>query len=170
MTTHTMADVRERIAACGPNSVLDLRGWEIEGDLNLCGVRCWAVLLDCAEIGGDVWIGGAEIGGCSIGEIEADHAAILDLAPDEVSALRAALVEGRIDGSCYKGACCCLVGTLTAAGASGLPRDSGRPAERWYMMIAPGHVPARNGAASLAVAWIDRWAERRALAAGGPDV
>jgi len=141
---------------------------DVGGDVWLPGADIGGdVLRAGATVIGDVWLSDATvIGGSTLSEIEADQATILDLAPDEVPALRAALVAGQVDGSCYEGDCCCLVGTLTAAGAVDLPRDSRRPAERYYQMIAPGHGCDRNDAARLAVEWIDRWTAQRAAEGG----
>ena len=96
---------------------------------------------------------------------------MLDAAKDEVPALRAALVAGTVDGSCYHGACCCLVGTLEKARGGGdgcvIPRDASRPAETWFFGIAPGHTPANNEFARLAVQWIDEWTAAGAAAQKG---
>ena len=76
------------------------------------------------------------------------------------------LKAGKIDGSTYGDgkACACLVGSLAHAdGLSGtaLDHNSGRPAERWFMMIKPGDLPgAKTGggfAAGKALEWAEGW-------------
>ena len=87
---------------------------------------------------------------------------VLLRAPAEIPGVRAALIEGRVDGSTYSGECACLVGTIgnvrrveyTALG-NGLKPDSTRPAEQWFMLIRKGDTPETNQASALAVAWLD---------------
>ena len=127
---------------------------------------------------------GADLRGADLREalypIRLDVWAVLDQAPSEVAGLRAALASGNVDGSVYKGACACLVGTIaTVRGcdvdALDIRADSSRPAEQWFMPIRKGDAPADTGAeptiegvfrATLAVQWIDEWrASREAIAA-----
>jgi cytoskeletal protein CcmA (bactofilin family) len=95
----------------------------------------------------------------TVEEIEEDHAKVLALAtPDEVAALRSALVAGKIDGHIYEGECACLVGTIEKAGKrKDMPRDSARLAEKWYMAISKGNTPKTNCFSRLAVEWIDNF-------------
>jgi hypothetical protein len=106
---------------------------------------------------------------------------VLDQAPHEVAGLRAALVEGRVNGSTYEGECACLVGTIAnvrgvTIDTVGIPQSASRPAEQWFMPIAEGDKPTdldpdaakradevSEGVfrASVAVQWIDEWAESR---------
>jgi hypothetical protein len=82
------------------------------------------------------------------------------------------LRAGEVDGSTYgaRNGCACLVGTIAMAqGEIGdsLDHNSGRPAERWFMMINPGDVPGKvdeNGketgggfAARKALEWTLDW-------------
>jgi uncharacterized protein YjbI with pentapeptide repeats len=115
--------------------------------------------------------------------IKLDFWAVLDQAPAEVGGLRRALVEGRVDGSTYRGACACLVGTIAnVRGVTvdsdelGVPCDAGRPAEVWFVPIREGDLgvddPSKaadgEGAwrASIALGWINEWMEsRRAVVA-----
>ena len=90
--------------------------------------------------------------------------------PNELDALREAIIAGRINGSSYSDDCGlgCLAGTL--AKARGVERYSGTsietagvtfhadaasPRERWFMMIKPGYTPETNQAAKLALEWVD---------------
>ena len=87
---------------------------------------------------------------------------VLLRAPAEIAGVRAALVEGRVDGSTYSGECACLVGTIgnvrqvdyTQLG-NGIKPDSGRPAEQWFMSIGKGDTPETNQCSALAVQWLD---------------
>ena len=112
--------------------------------------------------------------------IRADVWSVLDAAPAEVAGLRAAVADGRIDGTVYQGECACLVGTIAKVrgvdvyddAAIGLPRNGSRPAEQWFIPIRRGDLPvdlttltepATEGVfrASKALAWIDQWTESR---------
>jgi hypothetical protein len=84
---------------------------------------------------------------------------------EEISAVRAALVEGRIDGGTYYGECACLIGTIANArgcdvyslGSLGPAPD--RPIEHLFMRISRGDTPQSNPIAKLIVQWIDEWRE-----------
>ena len=92
-----------------------------------------------------------------------DMWAILLFAQAEVTGLKKALVEGKIDGSVYNGECACLCGTIANIRKCDYKKldhinpDSSRPAERWFMGIKPGDAPAKNDMAKLAVAWIEEF-------------
>jgi hypothetical protein len=110
--------------------------------------------------------------------IKIDFWAVLDQAPAEVAGLRKALVEGRVDGGTYTGACACLVGTIANvrevpvdSDEFGIPCDADRPAEMWFVPIREGHCAVVDlsqavegeGAwrASMALRWLDEWVELR---------
>lgn len=103
-------------------------------------------------------------------EVRRDLWAVLDQAPAEVPALRAALIGGEVDGRVYKGHCACLMGTIANARgvdpAAEFDCDPERPAEDWFWPIEPGDVPGENGEgpcrAATAVRWIDEWTRARA--------
>jgi hypothetical protein len=87
--------------------------------------------------------------------------------PNELEALRLAIIEGRINGSTYSGDCACLAGTL--AKARGLTQyagaditngitfhaESSSPRERFFTAIRPGGTPEKNPVAKLALVWVD---------------
>ena len=88
--------------------------------------------------------------------------------PNEIEALRAAMIEGRIDGSTYSGECACLAGTLAKArgydhyngddidlGTLTFHAVSFSPRERWFAMIRKGDTPETNQAAKIALGWLD---------------
>jgi hypothetical protein len=92
--------------------------------------------------------------------------AVLSASPAEVPALRDAIAGGRIDGSCYTGSCCCLVGTLAKARGCkeyeipGLQPSAGRAAEAWFTAIKPGQTPDEHEHVKLTLAWVDDWLSR----------
>jgi len=97
----------------------------------------------------DLWLTLSDIGG----PLEAQHT---------LAKLRAGQVNGSTYGSANE--CACLVGTI--ANAKGVDyhdvdRNSDRPAERWFLMIAPGDKPEDETgggfAAKMAVEWIEQW-------------
>lgn len=108
--------------------------------------------------------------GATLAHIQADHAAVLALAlPNEIAALRTALVAGKVDGHMYDGECSCLVGTLEKAGGrKPVQRDSSRLAEKWYMAISAGHTPQTNSFSRLAVEWIDAFTAAAQPVTQGP--
>ncbi len=97
-----------------------------------------------------------------------DLVKVLDAAPVEVPALLAALREGRIHGTMYRGDCACLMGTIANARGcdyleiEGLTPDSERPAEILFFAIRPGHTPALNPVAKVVEGWIVEWMAKQA--------
>ena len=77
---------------------------------------------------------------------------------DHADALLVALRAGRVDGLTYYGEC-------TIARASGIEHDeipgvtpdAGRPAERWFTRIRPGHVPDLFPVAALTWMWVEEF-------------
>ena len=85
-------------------------------------------------------------------------------APKEINGLRNALVEGRVNGSIYEGACACLKGTIANIRqchyeelGAGMVCDSSLPAEQWFAMIKEGDTPENNQASRLSVEWLDEF-------------
>lgn len=106
---------------------------------------------------------GASLYGANLTPIKSDLWTVLSAAPAEVRELRQALIEGRVDGSCYEGECACLVGTIanirhtTYRDMPGIIPDSNRPIERFFLGISKGDTPATNQCSALVVEWIDEW-------------
>ncbi|HEV8462101.1 MAG TPA: pentapeptide repeat-containing protein [Gaiellaceae bacterium] len=169
----------------------DLGGADL-GGAYLRGADLGDAYLRGADLG-DAYLGGAYLGGADLGDADlggadqealkargaifdghldpkADLWAVLDLAPAEAAALRTSLLEGKVNGSVYKGACACLVGTIANArgchydAIPGLVPDSSRPAERWFLSIRPGRTPQNSSKVRRTVEWIDEWAKLRAEA------
>jgi uncharacterized protein YjbI with pentapeptide repeats len=151
----------------------DLRGANLS-DANLRGADLRDADLRDADLRGadlrgadlrDADLRGADLRDANLSPIKADYFDVLLRAPREIPALRAALVAGKVDGSCYEGACACLVGTIAnARGAqydalgSGLAPNSSRPIESFFMSITSGDTPETNQVSKLAVEWLDEFA------------
>lgn len=106
----------------------------------------------------------ADMRDANMRSFQADIWMILSQNRAEVPALLDALRSGRVDGSTYSGSCACLVGTIANArgvNVADLECDSGRPAERWFMMIKAGDKPGDDSgggfASAKAVEWVEAW-------------
>ena len=139
----------------------NLRGADLSradlSDANLRGAD-----LRGADLRG-AYLRGANLRGADLTPIRDDVWAVLSACPVEVPGLRAALAEGRVDGSTYSGDCACLVGTLANArgcdvdALTTVKPDANRPAERFFLGIANGDTPATNQFSALALGWVDEW-------------
>jgi hypothetical protein len=145
------------------------------GDANLGGANLRDANLGDANLRGanlrGAYLGDANLRGAYLGTFKVDIFDILLRAPKEIVAVRSALVEGRVNGSVYSGACSCLVGTIaTARGVeyrelgSGIEPNSSRPAEQWFMQIKEGDTPENSSAVKLTVEWVDEFLELLAAA------
>jgi hypothetical protein len=119
----------------------------------------------------DADLSGANLSGANLRGFRADFWDVLLRAPHEIAGVRAALVEGRVDGSTYSGECACLVGTIANVRqadyselGNNLNPDSGRPAEQWFMGIRKGDTPETNQQSKLAVEWLDELSGLLAIA------
>ena len=139
---------------------------------NLGGAYLDGAYLDGADLraanlrGAD--LGGANLSSANLGYFKQDLIAEVLRLPDELEALRLALVEGRVDGSTYSGECSCLAGTLAKArgieeydgttievGAVAFHASPYSPREQWFSMIRPDDKAEDNQAVSLAIEWVD---------------
>ncbi len=108
-------------------------------------------------------LSGANLRGANLRPIRDDLWAVLSSVPAEVPALRAAIMDGRVDGSTYNGTCACLVGTIANARGCdyneipGLSPNSSRPIERFFLAISPGNTPENHEPSRLALTWVDEW-------------
>ncbi|MCA8251799.1 pentapeptide repeat-containing protein [Burkholderia sp. AU31624] len=118
-------------------------------------------------------LSGADLSDAYLLPIKADFIEVISQAPREVPALIDALKAGRVDGSTYSGECACLVGTIANArgidvdsAELGIPKDSSRPVERFFMAIRKGDTPETNAASKLALEWAETWldTQRKAFA------
>lgn len=129
---------------------------------DLCEANLYHANLAGANLYG-AHLHGADLAGANLTPIRDDLWAVLSAAPREVEGLRAAIAEGRVDGSTYEGKCSCLVGTLAnvaGIGYDSLPLvkpNSFRPAERFFLGIRHGDTPDNNQFSRLALEWVDTW-------------
>jgi hypothetical protein len=113
-------------------------------------------------------LAGANLAYADLTDIRDDLFSVLSACPGEVAGLRGKILSGEIDGSCYEGACCCLVGTIgklrrcSYDEIPGVSPNSARPIERFFLAIKPGHTPDNNPIARMVVRWIDEWVAERA--------
>jgi hypothetical protein len=131
-----------------------------------------ADLQDARIVGANLWqtdLRNVNLREAILEPIRADLIAQILKLPNELDALRTAIVEGRIDGSVYCGSCACLAGTLARARGDlqyqggdieiapdliyGV--DASSPRETWFTAIDVGDTPETNQAAALALEWVD---------------
>ena len=162
------ADLRLTVGALEEGQRLHLR-WRRWQDgrwrLNLDGANLARANLD-----------GANLDGANLADVRDDIYEVLSHAPDEAPALLAAIREGKVDGTVYRGACACLVGTIAnargidvdALGAIGIPMNSERPAERWFLAIQKDQTPTTNPIAAITARWIEEWIAARPVTQAAP--
>ncbi len=121
-------------------------------------------------------LSGSNLRDSNLRPIRDDLWAVLSSAPAEVSGLRAAIAEGRINGSTYEGTCACLVGTLANVrhckydAMPSLAPNSSRPIERFFLSIRKGDTPETSQFSKLVLEWVDEWmATMRAAFAPGRE-
>jgi len=143
-------------------------------DVNFAGTGLRNTQLTAARLASDLKsaeftntvLRGSNLRTAELENIREDLWAVLSVASHEVSAIRAALVEGRIDGGTYYGECACLIGTIgNARGCDVYSLGSLRPApdrpiEHLFMRLDRGDTPQTNPVAKLIVQWIDAWRTR----------
>ena len=133
------------------------------------GVRA---ILDGASLDGASLVGARLVGArldrarldrARLDPIKADVFKILETAKSEVPGLLAAIKDGRIEGSVYKGDCACLVGTIANLRNQNVYKmpdivtDTERPAERWFLAIRNGDTPENNPVSAISAQWIEEW-------------
>jgi len=103
----------------------------------------------------DAYLRGADLRGADLRQFKHDVWSVCLYAKDEIANLLKSIQEGRIDGSCYEGECCCLCGTLEKGLSKKLNiRDASSPAEQWFSMIKEGDNPSNNFASEMAEKWV----------------
>jgi hypothetical protein len=139
-------------------AALSLRGADLSG-ADLRGAD-----LSGADLSGAV-LRGAVLRGAVLSPIRDDYWLVLLNAAQEIPALREALVNGKVDGSVYDGACACLVGTIANArkccfnSLVNIKPNSRRPIERFFLGIDQGDTPETSQFSKLAVQWLDEFVE-----------
>ncbi|MCA7900721.1 pentapeptide repeat-containing protein [Burkholderia cepacia] len=175
------ANLRDADLSGADLSGADLRDANLSGanlrDADLSGADLSGADLSGADLSGADLSGAdlrdANLSGADLLPIKADFIEVISQAPREVPALIDALKAGRVDGSTYSGECACLVGTIANArgidvdsSELGIPKDSSRPVERFFMTIRKGDTPETNAASKLALEWAETWldTQRKAFA------
>jgi hypothetical protein len=160
--------VGERIDLSGANlSDANLRDADLSG-ANLRGANLSDANLSGADLSGanlsDANLRGANLSGADLRPIKTDFFDVLIRAIPEISGLKLAIKEGRVDGSTYTGDCACLVGTIANVKhcnyeklPNNLKPDSNRPIERFFTGIKKGDTPETNPFSKLAVEWIEEF-------------
>jgi len=141
----------------------DLSGADLSR-ANLSGANLRRLNLSGANLR-DADLSGADLSGANLSGAKADVWEILMHAIPEVPALAAALREGRVDGTCYRGECACLCGTIANARGcvpenlvdTGIKLDAYRPAERFFLAIRVGDTPASSQPCAIALGWVEEF-------------
>jgi uncharacterized protein YjbI with pentapeptide repeats len=150
----------------------DLRGADLsnadlsDADLSRANLRD-ANLRD-ADLRGanlsDADLRGANLSDANLSQFKTDLLDILIRAPKEIPALRQSILDGKIDGTVYEGACACLVGTIANARGcnygelgNGIVPNGSRPAEKWFWNIRRGDTPETSQICAITLEWIDEY-------------
>ena len=81
----------------------------------------------------------------------------------EVSGLKKALIEGRIDGTKYEGECACLKGTIANVKECliekipGMVKNVNEPSEQWFLQIKKGDNLENSNVIKKTVEWIEEF-------------
>ena len=138
----------------------------LAADADLAGANLRGANLRGADLTG------ANLTGANLVICRDDIWAVLSGAPAEVPTLLAKLRAGEIDGTCYEGACACLIGTIANARhchyteLATITPDSERPAERFFAAISKGDTPETSQPVKIAEGWIVDWLIRMQAAFG----
>jgi uncharacterized protein YjbI with pentapeptide repeats len=153
------ANLRGANLSCANLRGADLRGANLScadlNDANLRGAGLSGADLSDADLS-DANLNDADLSGANLRPIRADLYDVLVTARAEARGFLLALQEGRVNGSCYKGECACLVGTianLRGVDADLMDRDPSRPIERFLFGVKKGDTPETNPVAKLVAEW-----------------
>lgn len=100
---------------------------------------------------------GANLIGADLRAIRDDIFAVISAVPSEVQFLIDSMNAGKIDGSQYRGDCCCLVGTLEKNCGKNLEHNSRRISESWFTQFKSGMTPENNPNMKITRDWIQSW-------------
>ena len=130
---------------------------------NLTRANLARAILTCAYLS-RADLTGVDLRAANLTGIKDDFLAAILYLPAEVPFLRQALLDGKIDGSSYRGECACLAGTMAHACGMAfdefkqkvmMPIDPDSPREVWFRLIREGDTPESSQAASITLEWID---------------
>jgi uncharacterized protein YjbI with pentapeptide repeats len=165
----TRADLAEA-DLCGANLTganltgVNLRGADLHG-ANLLGANLRGANLAEANL---TWarVTKEQLLSANLTATREHFLSILEANPNEVAALRTALVEGKIEGLVYARAnaqgefCGCLVGTIANAkkvSHKDLSPDSNSPAERWFLAIRRGDTHETSAISAITLGWLEEF-------------
>lgn len=134
----------------------------------LDSIQLGAAIKVAMEIGADLrgadlrgaYLRGADLKGADLEPIKNDMFLVLLQAVPEIPMVEKAIIEGKIDGSTYKGKCACLCGTIEKSPRFNEAcdmRDENRPIERFFAAISEGDTPGNNHFSKLAYGWIQEF-------------
>jgi hypothetical protein len=81
----------------------------------------------------------------------------------EIPAFKEKIKEGKINGSCYEGECCCFVGSfanirnVNYKSLEGVYPDSRSPTERWFLAFKEGDTPENSQVSKITMEWIEEF-------------
>ena len=111
---------------------------------------------------------GANLACANLIDVKNDFIKKITKAKSEAAGLYRAILDGRIDGSCYEGECACFVGTIAnvrgvyykkLGDEIGIKANSSSPVERLFMAIKKGDSPENNPVSKIVSEWIVDWAK-----------
>jgi hypothetical protein len=105
---------------------------------------------------------GASLDGANLDGVKMEFFGKLLLQPHEAAGLRQYVIDGKVDGSCYEGACCCFVGSMEKLAKErqvicAIPRESSSSIEVLFQAIGAGDTPETNAVSMLIVKWLDEF-------------
>ncbi len=168
------ASLEEAVENGADLSGASLSGASLSG-ANLSGANLYGANLSGADLDG-ADLDGADLDGASLYGAKSvpdsyfnlcarDILYIFQYTASEVPALREKLLKGEVDGSQYKGECCCLVGSLSKAKDVNLEEYCERIpfyskglhnyGEQWFYQIKKGDTPITSEFSKKAVELCD---------------
>jgi len=121
----------------------------------------WADLSGANLLGADLsW---ADLSGANLSIIKNDFWSKLLKLKHEIPAFKEKIKEGKINGSCYEGDCCCFVGSfanikkVSYKSLEGVYPDSGSPTERWFLAFKEGDTPENSQVSKITMEWIEEF-------------
>jgi hypothetical protein len=87
----------------------------------------------------------------------------LGVLTSEINGLKTALIEGKVDGRVYEGACACLVGTIANIRGKNYKQmedirpNAWRPAELFFTNLLIGNTPSNSAIGAIVLAWIEEF-------------
>ena len=143
----------------------DLTGADLR-DANLRGAYLERSNLTGADLRGanlrGAYLTGANLERASLEKIKQDFYDAISKLKEEIPEFYKFLVDGKINGSTYTGACACLQGTfanIKKIDYTLLPSNpnSERPIERFFLAIRKGDTPDNNQVSAIVKSWTEEF-------------